>query len=128
MKKKKKRTIRISPAMRERFDCDYVDQLDDATFKLFKEFIEAIYAQRFDRKKTSKTKKKSIDAENSRARSDVMYEWVRVYVTPEYFEDLVGSKILEKTVKTKPTKGRAEIERIYDDKGLKVTRYRAVKK
>jgi hypothetical protein len=133
MTKQKKPKIKIKfdyvpPALRNRLDMDYVDRIPDTAKRYLKKFIEEIYGRKFQEKSLlgkDATKRSEIHHETYAAKEDFFHVCVRINVDPTLVDiqptDIRGHMPKETIEIT------AEVERVYEENGVKITRYKPVR-
>ncbi len=130
MAKKTKTKIKfefVKNHMRDRVDMDYESKLDHAAHKYLKKFVEEVYGRKFTSRPLHKKRKqrKEIFEEDYSAKQDVFHVCVRVHIDPAVVDirpTLVRDKLLDPKEKPAP-----EIESVYIENGVTVTRYKPVK-
>lgn len=130
MAKPRKPKIRfdfVPASLRDRLDMDYLGQLDELAHKYLKKFVEEIYGRKFQKDALLRTKRdrQEVYHDTYASREDVYNVCVRVHLDPTIVEMRpldVQEKLPVKEIEIKP-----EIERVYEENGIKITRFKPVK-
>jgi hypothetical protein len=126
MKKKKPKKRKLKPqtpvqSIRWKQDIDYFEKLPNTAKKYLKKFLEEIYGRKFGTKPLhGKRQQKKIRSEAYAASQDFYHLLVRVPIHSEEARKPAEPKVKE----PKKSSGPPEVERIYIENGVTVTRYK----
>lgn len=128
---KKQKYKGVKKTVEHYIDSDYLNKLEPEVFLWFTKFVEEFYGDYYTKDVPSlhgAIQRRKNSSRIAAIKNDLFNISLRVDVTPKKLDNVKPSKIRDAKHKAERITFEAEIERIDEENGIKITRYKTVKR